>query len=167
MFGQLTCSLIPRLQGGGERRAWYDCVRIRLIITTWLQQKLHNQQLNSAISSTVKPFCSMALSRVVLWIQASLIGYPSMKINAYLLLFWAVKNIEWGQERSVCYYSTNTAHSFLEKPLFSPCSSAKCLPGLKVKYMDATWKISDSSQNLRKLSAYTRKWYQALLFPLP
>ena len=111
----------------------------------------------------------MALSRVVLRIQASLIGHLSIKINAYFLLLRAVNNIEWGQERSVSHCSTNIAHSLPEIPsLLGPSrSSAECLPGLKVKYTDSIRKISDFPQNLGKLSACARNWYQALLSPPP
>ena len=112
----------------------------------------------------------MALSRVVLRIQASLIGHLSIKINAYFLLLRAVNNIEWGQERSVSHCSTNIAHSLPEIPsLLGPSrSSAERLPGLKVKYTDSIRKISNFPQNLRKLSACAcNSVYQALLSPPP
>ena len=94
----------------------------------------------------------MALSRVVLRIQASLIAYLSIKIKAYLLHLRAVKNIERGQQCSVSHCSTNTAHSLPEKPLlFGPfCSVAQRLPRLKVKYINSIRKISDFPQNVVK-----------------
>ena len=85
----------------------------------------------------------MVLFRVILRIQASLIGHP-IKIKLILLLLWAVKNIKWGQECSVSHCITNTAHSLPEKlSLFGPfCRSAERLPGLKVKYTDSIWKVA-------------------------
>jgi hypothetical protein len=147
----------PGSKGEGKGEPDINCVRMRLINVTWLQQTLHHQHLNGAILDSE----TILFNGGVQSSFTSLIGHLSIKINAYLLLLREVKNIEWGQEHSVSYCSTNTAHSLPAKPssLDPSRSSAEHLPGLNVKYMDSIRKISDFPKNLGKLSACARNWY--------